>query len=94
MSNVSQLVKVKRLVVDWLLVLSCGYLGLSFLGPLGFLRGPLWFPYDVLIAVSIAVAAWWLGDFRHRWWPIAAVRDRHHELRLERKDSKRPWWAK
>jgi hypothetical protein len=78
MSTVGQFVKLKRLVADWLLALSCGYLGLSVLGP-------LWFPYDALIAALVAFAAWWFGDFRYRWWPIAAVRDQDHELHVERK---------
>ena len=67
----------KHLVADTVFALSCGYLGLSMLG------GSLWPPYDIALAVVFVGAAYWLGDFRHRWWPIVSQRDRDHERHID-----------
>jgi hypothetical protein len=77
-----RLVKIRRTVGDILLVLSAAYIGLSVFG------GPLWFPYDLAIAILVGSLAWLIGDYKHRWWPAAPMRDRDHEFNVERGTKK------
>jgi hypothetical protein len=66
---------------DVLLIISAGYigLGLTWAGP----PLHLWPPYDIPVAFALVFVAWWIGDYRHRWWPQAPVRDASHELRID-----------
>lgn len=66
---------IRNFVADWLFIISCGYLGLSVLGP-------LWPPYDIALAVLVATGAYWFGGFRHKWRPRVQMRDSDHEIKL------------
>lgn len=66
-----------------LYMVGAGYLAIASLGP-------LYFPWDVLLAVGCVATGFHLGGFRHRWWPRSPIRDAEHEFIVKFNEDGRP----
>jgi hypothetical protein len=49
---------------------------------------PPWFPFDLLVALATIGLAVLIGDYKHKWWPIAPYKDKDHEIVLSAENRK------
>ena len=47
---------------------------------------PIWFPFDIVTALSVLALAGTIGDYKHRWWPVAPYAEKENEIVLPVQD--------